>query len=152
AILLEMIYRNQTGIASGETYVDPPAWLIDGLLAFTPNRDRTLLVNALAVSERITPLDEFLRERSELLDSVGRSVYRAYSLALVQLLVESAGGRARLGRYIDNLAFASNDPLADLQAAFPQLAGNDLGKIWQSKIASMKSLGRTDLPTFSRTD
>src|SRR6267143_3095210 len=50
AILLEMIYRNQTGIASGETYVDPPGWLIDGLLALTPNRDRTSLVNALAVS------------------------------------------------------------------------------------------------------
>jgi len=152
AILLEMIYRNQTGIASGETYVDPPGWLIDGLLALTPNRDRTSLVNALAVSERIAPLDEFLRERPELLDSVGRSVYRAYSFALVQLLLESAGGPERAGRYIDNLAFASNDPLADLHAAFPQLAGNDFGKIWKSKIASMKSSGRTDLLAFSRTD
>jgi hypothetical protein len=151
-ILLEMIYRNQTAIPSGEAYVEAPDWLIEGLLALTPNRDRAPLVNALVVSERITPLDEFLRERPELLDSVGRSVYRAYSFALVQLFVESADGRARLGRYIENLAFASNDPLADLQAAFPQLAGTDLGKMWKSKIASMKSSARTDLLTFSRTN
>src|SRR6266481_8025275 len=30
AILLEMIYRNQPGIASGATYVEPPNWLIEG--------------------------------------------------------------------------------------------------------------------------
>jgi hypothetical protein len=151
-ILLEMIYRNQTAIPSGEAYVEAPDWLIEGLLALTPNSDCLLLVNALALSDRITPLDQFLRERPELLDSAGRLLDRAYSFALVQLLVESADGRARLARYIDNLAFASNDPLADLQAAFPQLAGNDLGKIWKSKIASMKSSERTDLLIFSRTD
>jgi hypothetical protein len=150
--LLEMIYRNQTAIPSGEAYVEAPEWLTEGLLALTPNRDRASLVGALPVSERITPLDEFLRERPELFDSVGRSVYRAYSFALVQLLVESADGPARLGRYINNLAFASNDPLADLQREFPQVAGKDLGKIWKSKIASVKGSGRADLLTFSETN
>jgi len=72
-------------------------------------------------------------------------------LALVQSLVESADGHARLGRYIDNLSFASNDPLADLEKPFPQLAGHD-EKIWKSKIASMKSSGRADLLTFSQTE
>jgi hypothetical protein len=151
-ILLEMIYRNQTAIASGESYVQAPDWLIEGLLALTPNCDRASLVNALSVSKRITPLDEFLRERPELLDSVGHSVYRSYAFVLVQLLVESEGGRAGLGHYIGNLAFASNDPLADLQAAFPQLATNNLDKIWKSKIASAKSSGQTDLLSFSQTN
>ena len=150
-ILLEMIYRNQTGIAAGETYVEPPDWLIEGLLALTPNRDCRSLVNALAVSERTTPLDQFLRERPLLLDSTGQLLYRAYSFALVQLLVESADGRARLGRYIDNLAFASNDPLADLQAAFPKVAENSLEKSWKSKIASIKSSARADLLAFLPT-
>jgi len=150
-ILLEMIYRNQTGITAGETYVEPPDWLIEGLLALTPNRDCRSLVNALAVSERTTPLDQFLRERPLLLDSTGQRLYRAYSFALVQLLVESADGRARLGRYIDNLAFASNDPLADLQAAFPKLAENSLEKSWKSKIASIKSSARADLLAFLPT-
>ena len=151
AILLEMIYRNQPGIASGATYVEPPNWLIEGLLALTPNRDRTALTNALAVPERITPLNEVLSERPELLDSAGRLLYRACSFALVQLLIESADGHAHLGRYIDNLSFTSNDPLADLEAAFPQLAGND-EKIWKSKIADIRTSGRADLLTFSQTE
>ena len=151
AILLEMIYRNQTAIASGDVYVEPPAWLVGGLLALTPNRDRASLINALAVSERVTPLNEFLRERPELLDPAGRLLYRAYSLALVQLLIESGDGHARLGHYIDNLSFSSNDPQRDLEAVFPQLAGND-EKFWKSKIADIKSSGRADLLTFSQTE
>src|SRR6266478_927074 len=151
AILLEMIYRNQPGIASGATYVEPPNWLIEGLLALAPNCDRTSLTNALAVPERITPLDEVLWERPELLDSAGRLLYRAYSFALVQLLIESADGHAHLGRYIDNLSFTSNDPLVDLQAVFPQLAGNDQ-KIWKSKIVDIKNSGRADLLTFPQTE
>jgi hypothetical protein len=151
AILLEMIYRNQITIAPGDVYVEPPSWLVEGLLALTPNRDRASLVNALVVSERVTPLNEFLGERPELFDPTGRSLYRAYSLALVQLLIESGDGHARLGRYIDDLSFASNDPMRDLEAAFPQLAGND-EKIWKSKIADLKSSGRADLLTFSQTE
>lgn len=151
AILLEMIYRNQTAVAPGDVYVEPPSWLVEGLLVLTPNRDRASLINVLAVSERVMPLNEFLRQRPELLDPAGRLLYRAYSLALVQLLVESGDGHARLGRYIDNLSFASNDPLADLETAFPQLAGNN-EKIWKSKIADIKSSGRADLLTFSQTE
>jgi hypothetical protein len=150
-ILLEMIYRNQTAIASGESYVQPPDWLIEGLLASASKRDRQALIDALSAAE-VMPLDQFLRERIDLLDSAGRIIYRAYSLTLVQLLTESGDGRARLGRYIDNLAFASNDPLADLLGAFPELAKEDLGKIWKSKIATMKTSERTDLLTFSQTN
>jgi len=86
-----------------------------------------------------------------LLDSAGRLLYRAYSFALVQLLIESADGHAHLGRYIDNLSLTSNDPLADLEAAFPQLAGND-EKIWKSKIADIRTSRRADLLTFSQTE
>ncbi|MEY2544192.1 MAG: hypothetical protein QOE81_1653, partial [Verrucomicrobiota bacterium] len=109
AILLEIIYRNQTAIAPGDVYVEPPSWLLEGLLALTPNRDRASLINALALSERVTPVNEFMRERPELLDPAGRLLYRAYSLALVQLLIDSGDGHARLGRYIDHLSLAAND-------------------------------------------
>jgi hypothetical protein len=151
AILLEMIYRNQNAIAPGDIYVEPPGWLMEGLLALTPNRDRASLINALAVSERVTSLNEFLRQRPELLGPAGRLLYRAYSWALVQLLIESADGHTRLGRYIDNLSFASNDPLRDLEATFPQLAGND-EKIWKSKIGDVKNSERANLLTFSQTE
>jgi hypothetical protein len=67
----------------------------------------------------------------------------------VQLLAESP---ARLRLYIDNLASASNDPLADLQKKFPQLASKDVENVWKSQIASVKGSGRTDLRTFSQTN
>src|SRR5207244_9190583 len=40
AVLLEMIYRKQAHIAAGSTFVKPPDWLIDGVLALAPGRDR----------------------------------------------------------------------------------------------------------------
>src|SRR5437667_4526871 len=151
AILLEMIYRNQPGIASGATYVEPPNWLIEGLLALAPNCDRTSLTNALAVSERITPLDELLWERPELLDSAGRLLYRAYSFALVQLLIEGPDGHARMSRYIDNLSNASNDPLADLKAQFPVLASSP-EKVWRSAVARLSSGEDYQLLTFAESE
>jgi len=87
-ILLEMIYRNQPGIRSGDEYVEPPNWLVEGLLALMLNRDRTVMLSALAAVKELKPPDEFLGERGELLDPVGRSLYRAYSLALVQILMQ----------------------------------------------------------------
>ena len=147
-ILLEMIYRSQIGIRSGEAYVEPPDWLMEGLLALTLNRDRTLLVSALAAVKQVKPLGEFLGERTELLDPVGRSLYRAYSLALVKMLGENP---TRFSRYIDTLAFASSDPTADLEKSFPELARDNLGKIWKSKISRMKTSGDNELLTFSQT-
>src|SRR5438876_1003840 len=130
AILLEMIYRKESDIAPGVAFVEPPAWLLDGVLALTPGRDRAPLVEALSVSQKTMSLEEFLRQRPELLDSAGRMLYRACSFALVQLLVDGIEGRARLARYIDSLPNASNDPIADLKTQFPLLAGN-AEKTWQ---------------------
>jgi len=148
AILLEMIYRNQTAIAAGDNYVESPSWLIEGLLASIPNRGSASLIEALDVTEPTTSLDQFLREQPELLDSAGRLLHRAYSSALVQLLIEQGDGRARLGCYIDNLAFASNNPMSDLQTVFPELTEN--GEIWKSKIRSLKK--HIELMAFSQTE
>jgi len=40
AVLLEMVYRKQTNITAGAVLVKPPDWLIDGVLALVPGRDR----------------------------------------------------------------------------------------------------------------
>ena len=48
AILLEMIYRKQPDLAPGTAYMGPPEWLLDGVLALTPGRDRGPLVEALS--------------------------------------------------------------------------------------------------------
>ncbi|PYL65434.1 MAG: hypothetical protein DMF25_03585 [Verrucomicrobia bacterium] len=151
AILLEMIYRQQPDIAPGTTYVGPPEWLLDGVLALAPGRDRAPLVEAVLLSDKIVKLEEFLRQRPSLLDSPARLLYRAYSLVLVQLIVDGVDGRPRLARYIDNLSRASNDPFADLKTQFPVL-GDDAEKTWRSSVAELNAAQNYQLLTFSETE
>ncbi len=136
AILLEMIYRGEGDLAAGTTFVKPPEWLVEGPLALTPGRERESLVESLSTTDKAKSLEEFLGQRLDLLDSAGRTLYRAYSVALVQLLLDESGGRARLARYISNLSHASNDPVADLKAQFPQLR-DELEKKWRSMVARL---------------
>jgi len=105
---------------------------------------------ALSIPTHDISLTEFLNQRPETLDSSARQIYRAYSWVLVQMLIDSPNGRSRLGRYIDNLAFATNDPMADLRAAFPELG--DFGGAWKTKIADLKIGAEKDLLSFSQTD
>ena len=80
AILLEMIYRKQPHITAGAVLVEPPDWLIDGALALAPGRERGPLIEALGNTEKPLPFEKFLRQRPRLLDSTGRTLYRAYAL------------------------------------------------------------------------
>ena len=151
AILLEIIYRKQPDIAPGTILVQPPDWLLDGVLALTPGRDREPLVEALSTSDRALSLEEFLQQRPALLDSGGRILYRAYSSVLVQLLAEGLDGRARLSRYIENLSNASNDPLADLKAQFPILAGGP-EKAWRSTVTRLSAAQSYELLTLAESE
>ena len=150
AIVLEMIYRRQSNVAAGTPFVPPPDWLLDGVLALTPGRDRAPLQETLLLSTKIIPLEEFLRQRPALLDSPARVLYRAHSLALVQLLLNNPDGPARLARYIDNLSRASTDPLADLKTQFP-FFGDNPEKIWRSNIAEVSASQTYQLLTFAET-
>jgi hypothetical protein len=151
AILLEMIYRSEPDVAPGTAFVEPPDWLLEGVLALTPGRDRGPLVEALLVSVKRMSLEKFLQQRPALVDSPGRLLYRAYSLSLVQLLVAGIDGHSRLARYIHNLSRASNDPLADLKAQFP-LLGNDVEKTWQSAVARLGDAQSYQLLTFAESE
>lgn len=150
AILLEMIYRD-VDLAPGATLVEPPDWLVDGVLALTPGRQRDALVEALSTTDKAKSLEEFLGQRFHLLDSVGHMLYRAYSVALLQLLLDGGGGHARLTRYIATLSHASNDPVADLKASFPQLR-EDLEKKWRSTVARLSEHQAYQLLTFTESE
>jgi hypothetical protein len=151
AILLEMIYRNQPHVTAGAVLVEPPDWLIEGALALAPGRERGPLIEALGNTEKALPLDKFLRQRLELLDSAGRSLYRGYAFALVQMLLDAKNGGAQLGKYIDHLYDSSNDPLANLEAQFPSLA-DDAEKNWQLSLNRLKSLQTFRLLTFAESE
>jgi hypothetical protein len=151
AILLEMIYRSEPDVAPGTAFVEPPDWLLEGVLALTPGRDRGPLVEALLVSVKRMSLAKFLQQRPALVDSPGRLLYRAYSLSLVQLLAGGIDGHSRLARYIHNLSRASNDPLADLKAQFP-LLGEDAEKTWRSAVARLGDAQSYQLLTFAESE
>ncbi|MBO0694726.1 MAG: hypothetical protein J2P56_01355 [Verrucomicrobia bacterium] len=151
AILLEMIYRAEDKLVPGTALAEPPDWLLEGVLALTPGRERAELVEALSTTDKQKSLEEFLDQRFDLLNSTGRTLYRARSVALVQLLLDESDGRARLFRYIANISHPSTDPIADLKARFPQLREN-LEKKWQSAVARLSKHQSYQLLTFVETD
>ena len=151
AILLEMVYREQPHITVGAVLVEPPDWLIDGALALTPGRDRGPLIEAVANTEKPPSLDKFLHQRPGLLDTTGRTLYRAYAFALVQTLVDEKNGGAQLAKYVDHLSDSSNDLLADLKAQFPLLA-DDAEATWQLALNRLKSLQTFRLLTFAESE
>jgi len=151
AILLEMIYRKQPHINAGAVLVEPPDWLIDGVLALAPERDRGPLIEAVADNEKPLPLEKFLRQYPGVVDSTDRTLYRAYSFAFVQMLLEPKTGGTLLAKYIDRLSDSSNDPLEDLKAQFPVLAG-DAERTWQVALNRLKSLQTFRLFTFAESE
>jgi len=151
AILLEMIYRKQSHIASGTVIVEPPDWLLDGVVALAPGRDRGNLVEALTAANKTVPLETFLRQRPELLDSAGRVLYRSYSFALVQMLSDGRDGPARLANYIGDLSDASDEPLGNLRAHFPFLVG-DAERSWQSTLDRLRNFQISQLLTFAESE
>lgn len=151
AVLLEMMYREQPHITAGAMLVEPPDWLIDGVLALTPGRDRSPLIEAIVNTEKPLPLEKFLRQRPGLLDSTGRTLYRAYAFALLQMLLEGQNGGAQLAKYINHLSDSSNDPITDLEARFPVLA-EDTERTWQAALNGLKRLQTFQLLTFAESD
>jgi hypothetical protein len=151
AILLEMIYRRQPNIPPGAVYIQPPNWLVDGVLALSPGREPRDLIEALAVSPKTQPLEDFLRPQPITnLDSAARTLFRAYSYALVQMLIDLPDGRSQLARYIDNLSSVPSEPLAGLQAKFSALR-NDSIKRWQSTVAEIEATAKYELLSFAET-
>jgi hypothetical protein len=151
AIILEMIYRRELNVAPGTTYVEPPDWLLDGILALMPGRDREPLIDALDISGKTISLPQFIRQRPVLVDAPARLLYHACAFAFLKLLIDTSDGSLRLAHYIETLPAASNDPLADLQAEFPVLRG-DLKEIWSSKLASITGTQRYELLTFNESN
>ncbi len=157
AVFLEMMYRQQPGTPAGTPYVEPPEWLLLGTLALANGRDVTPLADALTgplAAERSLSLEEFLRQKPELLESPSRLLYRAYAAGLVVMLRDGPEGRAGLGRFVGDLARAGNDPLADLRAHFPSVGGNGdaTQQTWAQALQRLTKLERYRLLSCGETE
>ena len=138
AILLEMMYRRATNLPAGTAYVPPPDWLLDGIPPQQLDFDWGRLIDVLrapVTTRKIPALEKFLRQQPDLLDAPGRSLYRAYAFALVELLTHTPDGRGRLARFVADLRAASNDPVADIGTHFPELSNaSSAEKAWSLRI------------------
>ena len=157
AVYLEIMYRQEPNTPAGSHYVEPPAWLLDGTLALAPDRDAASISESLRTvrdANVIMPLEEFVQQRPELLDSPSRQLHRAYSAAFLTMLLEAPDGRSRLARYVANLPRATNDPFADLKAHFPALAdaAEKVTSQWQRAVAQLASRERYQLLASDETE
>jgi len=143
ALLLEMMYRGQPNLPAGTVCVSPPDWLLEGMPPAESDfsRDRVAGVLALpAAAKTVLPLEKFLTQRPELLDASGRTLYRAYAFALVDLLSAAPGGPRCLARFVADLPVASNDPRSELGKHFPDLLAPEIAeKKWAIQIARLST-------------
>ena len=128
AVLLERMYRDRADTPAGTPYVAPPDWLLEGMLALAHEDDATAASRSLGtviVANRVLSFHDFLRQQPGLLDSPSRALYRGYSAAMLSMLLDSTAGASGLQRFVASLPEASNDSVADLKAAFPNLRVTD---------------------------
>ena len=154
AILIEMMYRGRSEIAAGTPYVTPPDWLVDGVLELQPGNDsdeNAKLLQTMVSAQKITPLDDLLRQRRRSLDGPSRQWHDAYAMALLQLLCDTPGGPRRLAQFIADLAVAPNDPMADLQAHFPETLGRAPAKWWALSVARLSASDRHEILSAAET-
>ncbi|MEO8045260.1 MAG: hypothetical protein ABI674_10180 [Spartobacteria bacterium] len=154
AILVEMIYRNRGNIAAGSSYVTPPDWLVEGVLALEPGRESdndAELLRTIVASKNIMPLAEVVRQKRTQLDGPSRQLLAAYGRALLQLLLDAPGGRSQLAGFINDLPDAPNDPMADLQAHFPETLGRAPDKWWALSVAGLSATDRYKMLSAEET-
>ena len=157
ALLLEIIYRGESNIPAGAVYASPPDWLLDGVPAQPSDLPIERVSNLLALpvtTRSVLSLEKFLHQRPELLDAPGRLLYRAYSFALVDLLIGAPEGRRQLGRFIVDLRSASNDPMAELRKHFPGIfdSGEGAESAWEKQIARLATEQPNQLLSSAETE
>jgi hypothetical protein len=154
AILVEIMYRERSDIRPGSSYVTPPDWLVEGVLAlqagYSAEGDVDLLRAEMARQE-ISSVDEVVRRKSAPLDFVSRRIFRAYAWALVRLLLDSPGGHLNLGRFIEHLPDAPQDGLAALAIYFPTTLGQARAKWWALTIAQLATADRSATLSAAQT-
>ncbi|MGH8093820.1 MAG: hypothetical protein ACREIF_10145 [Chthoniobacterales bacterium] len=153
-VLIEMMYRERGNIAASMSYVAPPEWLLDGVLALQPGVDadeRVQLLKTVVNSNKIAPLEDIVRQSQTQLDVPSRKLFDAYSEALVQLLLQAPGGKQKLAQFIADLPAAPTDEMANLCVHFPETLGRSPGKWWALSVAWLSAKNRYEILSAAET-
>ncbi|MBA3273061.1 MAG: hypothetical protein H0T11_04205 [Chthoniobacterales bacterium] len=156
-MLLEMMYRAAPDTPAGTPYINPPDWLVEGMLALMPESESAALaerVNALRGDAEVMQLEQFLRQRTELLESPLRAVFRAKAGAFVLMLCHLPDGQKRLARFIATFAGAPDDSLGVLRSQFSEIGRNpeDVQKSWARELAALGGRERYRMLSCDETE
>lgn len=157
ALLLELEYRAHPELLRGGTrYAEPPSWLLEGIMQLLRTRETgadAALYDALLATNQLPEPRTFLLDDARTMDSTSLSLYRAYSLSLLQLLMELPNGRASLGRYVASLPHSNPDPVSTLTQHFPALGDKQgLVKLWTLSLARLAAGDRYKVLTPAATE
>lgn len=147
ALLLEISYRDRGGVRSGEAYIEPPWWLVDGAVHTFQRRDLGIesdLFKRLVEANRLPSIQEFLALKGGQLGATAEAIDAACAMCFVQLLIEQPGGRANLGRFVRNWPERHADPAAAIAKDFPMLGESPgaLQKWWTVGVARFAAANR----------
>ncbi len=155
AVLIEYAYREK-GITAGETIVEPPWWVLEGLIEMAGRRGDSPdggVFRRLVETNRLPPIDNFLRDKPDELGPTALAVDRALAMSLLQLLIEQPGGREGIARLLRDWPQSNGDPVALLTRNFPALGqGPTLQKWWTLSLARFAAVDRFQGLTTEETD
>lgn len=156
ALLLVLKYQSKPPLG-GESYQDPPAWLVEGLSEKIRQRNSPpdpTLYRGLLKAKSMPVLTDWIRIKPERLDSTGRAIYRAYAGALVSFFQSEPAGKAGLRRLLNEIPADPAQAIAWLAARYPSLGAEarELPKWWSLSLAKISASDRYTLRTGRETE
>jgi hypothetical protein len=143
ALLLERMYRRREAVRAGDSYLEPPRWLVDAIIQMRRLRDSGLDLSqyrGLLQTEKLPPLKEILETQPDLLGSpAAEAVDAAYAYCLLRLLLDFPDGRVCLARLVEGWPEVGRWPADALVSHFPALGTSSgaLQKWWTLGVARL---------------
>jgi len=158
AVLLEIAYRERPP-AGGESFVPPPAWLVEGIADRLQARaggaePNAALFKTLIDTGRIPKIRDFLESRVETMDPTSREVFGMCSASLIEMLTDLPEGRANLAAAVKKLRDSGGDSVNLLLKHFPSLGKSEtsLEKWWTVALARFSASDRYRALTVADTN
>ena len=111
-VLLEFAYRERA-IRGGQPIVDPPWWLVAGIVESIRQRDAgvdTDLFRRLVATNKMPTIEQFLSQHTDDLGAAAQAMDDAGAMALFQLLLEQPAGQNSLVRLLRQWPELHDDP------------------------------------------
>jgi hypothetical protein len=146
ALLLEYMYR-RTGVTGGAAYVEPPWWLVEGVVQKLRQRESGLdtdFYRKLVETNKLPPIEDFLRHKPDELGPTALAMDGALAMCLLQLLIDQPSGRDHLAAFLRAWPAADGDSIAALGRQFRALSGGAaaIQKWWVLNLARFAAADR----------